>query len=77
MPSKSSSKSLESWTLAPVKITESGKPPPSTKRWRLEPGRPRSTGLGLVSSPLFRRNASRVQRSPRPVDEAESSELVG
>jgi len=32
-------KTLESWTLAPVKTTESGKPPPSTRRWRLEPGR--------------------------------------
>jgi len=46
-------KTLESWTLAPVKITESGKPSPSTRRWRLEPKRPRSTGLGPVSSPPF------------------------
>ena len=36
----------------PVNVTARGRPPASVIRWCLEPGRPRSTGLGPTSSPL-------------------------
>src|SRR3954462_9439773 len=39
--------------LPPLSVQASGMPLGSTKRWCLEPARPRSTGLGPVAEPLF------------------------
>ena len=39
--------------LPPVSVQASGIPFASTRRWCLEPGRPRSTGLGPVAEPPF------------------------
>jgi hypothetical protein len=38
--------------------TESGNPVASHNKWIFEPGLPRSTGLGPVSSPFFARTAA-------------------
>ncbi len=56
-----------SWRLAPVRVTPSGVPRPSTTRWRFVPGLPRSVGMDPFSAPLFGGNAGAVQRSPAPI----------
>jgi hypothetical protein len=70
------SSSMESWVLAADSPTASGMPPRSTSRWYLEPGLPRSVGLGPVSSPPFGAHAERVQASSRPVKLAVVAELI-
>src|SRR5436190_11417050 len=46
MLSTISSKTRESWVLAPVSFTERGMPHRSTTRWRFVPGLPLSVGFG-------------------------------
>src|SRR5215218_7945941 len=59
MASTSSSKTLESWTLALVRTTASGTPFRSETRWRFEPGLPLSVGfLPVFSSASPRRSKS-------------------
>ena len=74
-----SSKTRESWTLAPVSQTASGMPWRSTTRWRFEPDLPRSVGFGPTSwsgPPPFGRDAGAVQAGTRPVDLVNFTELV-
>ena len=66
MESKSSSKTIESWTLAAVSITESGMPLRSTTRWRFVPDFPLSVGFAPVFGPPFGRDDCRVQRGTLP-----------
>jgi hypothetical protein len=53
MASTSGRSWVESWALAAERRTASGMPFRSTTRWYLEPGLPRSVGLGPVCSPPF------------------------
>jgi hypothetical protein len=53
MASMSSSKTIESWTLAAVSITQSGMPFRSETRWRFEPAFPLSVGFLPVFVPPF------------------------
>lgn len=62
---------LESCTFAAVKDTASGMPFKSVMMWCLLPGRPRSTGLGPVSSPPFL--PVRWTRQYRPLTSQSSS----
>ena len=48
----------------PVRLTASGTPEASTRTWCLEPGRPRSTGLGPVFEPPFLPAPGWSPRSP-------------
>ena len=50
--------------FAAVSRTASGMPLASVIRWRLEPARPRSVGLGPVSSPPFWREPTHCPRKP-------------
>ena len=74
--STSSSKTLESCTLAAVNTTARGTPLRSVRRWCLEPGLPRSVGLEPTASPPFGGHARRVQARPRPVHLAALSQQV-
>ena len=48
----------------------------SVMRWRLDPARPRSVGLGPVSSPPFGGNRGTVHASVAPVDGARPAQAV-
>src|SRR5215207_9697232 len=72
--SMSSSKTIESWTFAPVRITASGIPFRSETRWRFVPFFPLSVGFAAVFGPPFwqgwkpnlvRHAPSRSGRPPR------------
>ena len=76
MASSSSSKTTESWRLAPVRSPASGRPPRSTTTWRFVPGLPRSVGLGRRVRPPFGRDAGTVQAGPAPVDPVGFAEAV-
>jgi hypothetical protein len=56
--------------------TARGMPRRSVSRWYLDPGLPRSTGLGPVRAPVLGAHAQRVQARPRPVELAGAAELV-
>jgi fructose-specific phosphotransferase system IIC component len=58
--SMSSSKTIESWTLAAVMITESGIPFRSETTWRFVPFFPLSVGFAPVFEPPFGRDGSRI-----------------
>ena len=62
--------------LAADSPTASGMPHRSVSRWYLDPGLPRSTGLGPVRAPALRAHAQRVEARPRPVELAGAAELV-
>src|SRR5829696_6218746 len=64
MASTSSSKTLESWTLALVRTTASGTPFRSETIWRFEPGLPLSFGFFPVFSSPFAECSRRVERCP-------------
>jgi hypothetical protein len=66
--STSGNSCVESWVLVAERWIASGTPFRSTTRWYLEPGLPRSTGLGPVCSPPFRPHAHAVHARPRPGD---------
>jgi hypothetical protein len=72
----SSSKRRLSWMFAAVSRRASGMPRASVMRWRLEPARPRSVGLGPVSSPPFGGHAGAVDASTAPVDGTGPTEAV-
>jgi hypothetical protein len=54
------SSSIESWVSAADSPTASGVAPRSTSRWYLEPGLPRSVGLGPVIAPPVGRGPARI-----------------
>lgn len=56
--------------------TDSGIPPRSDRTWIFEPGLPRSTRLGPVSSPLFGPHRCRVGHRAAPVDPALAAQVV-
>jgi hypothetical protein len=56
------SKRRLSWMFAALRRRASGMPRASVMRWRLEPARPRSVGLGPVSSPPFWPEQTRCRR---------------
>ena len=58
---------LESCTLAAESTAAKGRPPRSTTRWRFVPARPRSTGFGPVSRPLWRGHRAGVHGGPAPI----------
>src|SRR3954452_24953197 len=68
MPSTMSSSIRWSLRLAAETSTCSGNPPRSPAAWILEPGLPRSTGLGPVRSPFECAHVHAVDTRPRPVD---------
>ncbi len=59
---------VTSLPFPPVSVKASGSPVWSTKRWCLEPARPRSTGLGPVEEPLFGLHVRRIGDGAVPVD---------
>jgi hypothetical protein len=58
--SMSSSKTIESWTFAPVSTTASGTPLRSEIRWRFVPFFALSVGFAAVFGPPFGRDGSRI-----------------
>src|SRR3954453_15215126 len=62
--------------FAAVRRKASGMPLASVIRWRLEPARPRSVGLGRVSSPPFGGHARTVHASPAPIDDTGPAQAV-
>jgi hypothetical protein len=67
---------VTSLRLPPVRVTARGRPLASTRRWRLEPDLPRSTGLGPVAAPPFGLHVARIGDRPRPLDLACGSQPV-
>jgi hypothetical protein len=66
--SRSSSKTIESWTFAAVSTTASGTPLRSETRWRFVPFFALSVGFAAVFGPPFGRDGSRIEWGTLPVD---------
>jgi len=67
---------VEWWALATAARTASGMPRRVTTRCYVDPGLPRSTGLGPVCAPPFGLDAEAVHAHPPPIDSSLVAEPV-